>query len=55
MSILIVDDSQHSLLLLTALLKAAGYTELIAAALAREAFKHLSMHDSPTGVVEGRD
>jgi len=45
MSILIVDDSQHSLLLLMDFLKAAGYTELIAVASAGEAFQHLGMDD----------
>jgi len=52
MSILIVDDSQHSLLLLTAFLKAAGYTELIAAASAREAFQSLGMDDQGGSAVE---
>ena len=54
MSILIVDDSQHSRLLLTAFLKAAGYTEVPAAASAREAFECLGMND-PVGSAAGVD
>ena len=48
MSILIVDDSQHSRMLLTAFLRAAGYTELPTAGSAHEAFLHLGM-DGPDG------
>lgn len=45
MSVLIVDDSQHSRLLLTAFLKGAGYRDVLALESAREAFKHLGMND----------
>lgn len=45
MSVLVVDDSQHSRLLLTALLKGAGYRDVLALESAREAFKHLGMDD----------
>ena len=45
MSVLIVDDSQHSRLLLTAFLKGVGYRDVLAMASAREAFKHLGMDD----------
>ena len=54
MSILIVDDSQHSRLLLTAFLRAAGYTELPNASSAREAFNHLGM-DDPDGAIPDVD
>ena len=46
MSILIVDDSPHVRLVLEAYLKGAGYTELLTAASAQEAFQHLGMDDS---------
>ena len=52
MSILIVDDSQHSRLLLTTFLKAAGYTEMTYAASAREAFQQLGMSDPAAGAAE---
>ncbi len=45
MSVLIVDDSQHSRLLLTAFLKGVGYTDVLAMASAHEAFQHLGMDD----------
>ena len=50
MSILIVDDSQHSRLLLSAFLRAAGYTELSTAESAQEAFQHLGI-GGPDGAV----
>jgi len=46
MSILIVDDSPHVRLVLEAYLKGAGYTELLTAASAYEAFQYLGMDDS---------
>ena len=51
MSILIVDDSPEIRLLLTSVLKAAGYTKLTSVGSAREAFEHLGM-DDPARVVE---
>ena len=46
MSILIVDDSPHVRMVFEAYLKGAGYTELLTAASAREAFQHLGMENS---------
>ncbi len=45
MSILIIDDSQESRLLLKSILKAAGYTDVLTAGSAREAFKILNLDD----------
>ena len=50
LSILLVDDSQHIRMLLTAFLRAAGYTELPTAGSAHEAFQDLGM-DGPDGAV----
>ena len=50
MSILIVDNSPHVRLVLGAYLKGAGYTELLTAASAQEAFRTLGM-DSPDSIV----
>jgi len=54
MSILIVDDSLDNRLLLKTILKAAGYTELLDAESARDAFKQLGM-DNPASVAAGVD
>lgn len=43
MSILIVDDSEDNQILLRAILRNAGYTEVLTAASARDAFDHLGM------------
>ena len=53
MRILIVDDSESVRLLFEVWLKAAGYTDVLTAASAEQAFKHLAMDDpsrSDTGV-----
>ena len=49
MSILVVDDSPDSLLMLESTLKAEGYTDLVAVASAQSAFEYLKMDDT-TGV-----
>ncbi len=49
MRILVVDDSPDSQLLITSILKYAGYTELLTASSALEAFKYLGM-DNPASV-----
>lgn len=49
MSVLIVDDSLDERLLITTFLKAAGYTDLITAESARDAFEHLRL-DDPNGI-----
>ena len=54
MSILIVDDLLDNRLLLETILKAAGYTELLNAESARDAFKQLGM-DNPASVAAGVD
>ena len=54
MSVLIVDDSVDQRLLLKTVLNAAGYTELITAESARDAFKHLRM-DATRAVEVGID
>lgn len=48
MSILIVDDTASQRFLLSAILKAAGYANLITASSAMEAFERLGMNDSGT-------
>ncbi len=53
MSILICDDTLDSRLVLQAMLRAGGYTDLILAESAREAFSHLSFYDpSPAPAVD---
>ena len=54
MSLLIVDDSQHVQLLLKAFLEPVGYTDVLSAASAQGAFKHLGMDnpDSSTADVD---
>ena len=54
MTILIVDDSQHVQRLLKAFLEAVGYTDVLTAASAHDAFKHLGMDnpDSSTADVD---
>ena len=49
MSILIVDDSAGSRLLLSSILKAAGYKELVTAESAQGAFERLGMNGPATG------
>lgn len=43
MSILIVDDSKESVYLIQTILRKAGYTDLVTAGSAKDAFKHLSL------------
>ena len=54
MSTLIVDDSQHIQRLLKAFLEAVGYSDMLTAASAHDAFKHLGMDnpDSSTADVD---
>lgn len=54
MSILIVDDSQYVQLLLKAFLEPVGYTDVLSAASAQGAFKHLGM-DNPVSSTAGVD
>lgn len=54
MSILIVDDSSHSRLVIRSMLKAAGYAELLTAESAQDAFKQLGK-DGSTGTARGVD
>ena len=49
MSILIVDDSIDSQLLLKSILKASGFSDLLIAGSSVEAFKLLGMEENPSG------